>query len=522
MRYFDRLLNFFTSSYLNNTRFHHSTLGYLKIFFERNNKLKSTFSSLGNVFRNSKWSDLKVQNIKTSFIKSWSTYFLTILLLSLFILPFFGTYCGGLVTYYVPLLGELYELFSFAWTHCEDLAKALLISVFSTWSYQKSFFLSSITQNQKHVYNTVNPSINKFESKVYSQNNISLSGNATKNHAPIEMMYCLAQATKQLGNLKQAPNSVTDFSKIHLDSWNIDDCLESDFCPVTSYNNFLGLSNLEYSYTATPKDTFAIHQLDIESSNLNKISSYNIALSLTGLNTQEALKASKEDRWLLRNSLLSENLIINSNAFTQSKKLLGVNFLSSDIASKNVWTSTKLNSVGNENTSNFLSNLQELFINQPVAGDKLSHAPHLSNSMTNFDLFENSRMWLTKKYFFTNQLKNNTVKLSTLQGNNNSNHSGSNEQLFNILVNTQSQNINAQLHNLVLTLESSNVKIQPSTNSTLFDLHVGSGDLDLLKLNNLSFINKVTYSTSNNNLNYFTVLPYSSFPTPIKLGFVRK
>ena len=113
MRYFDRLLNFFTSSYLNNTRFHHSTLGYLRIFFERNNKLKATFSSLGNVFRNSKWSDLKAQNIKTSFIKSWSTYFITVILVALVLLPFFGTYYGGTITSYVPFLGEMYEIVCF-------------------------------------------------------------------------------------------------------------------------------------------------------------------------------------------------------------------------------------------------------------------------------------------------------------------------------------------------------------------------------------------------------------------------
>lgn len=522
MRYFDRLLNFFTSNYLNNTRFHHSTLGYLKIFFERNNKLKATFSSLGNVFRNSKWSDLKVQNIKTSFIKSWSTYFLTILLVSFFLLPFFGTYCGNTITYYVPLLGELYELVSFAWTHCEDLLKAFLICIFSIWSHTKSFLLTSVAQKQKHVYDSVSPFSDKPATKLYNQNSISLSGNAVKNHAPIEMMYCLAHATKQLGNLKQTPNMLTDFSKTHFDSWNIDDCLDSDFCPTSTHDTFLGLSTLEYVYTVAPKQTFEIHQLDIESSNLNKISSYNIALSLTGLNTQEALKASKEDRWLLRNSLLSENLIINSNAFTQSKKLLGVNFLNSDVASKNVWTSTKLNSVGGENTSNFLSNLQELFVNQPVTNNQLVHAPHLSNNMTNFDLFENSRMWLTKKYFFTNQLKNNTVALSSSHSTTTTLSSDNNEHLFNILVNTQSQNLNTQLLNLALTLNTSNDLLKAVNTSTAFDIHVGSGDLDLLKLSNLSFVNKLTHSTSNNNLNYFTVLPYIGATDLNTLGFQKK
>jgi hypothetical protein len=53
---------------MDNTRVKHSTLSPLKIFFERNNKITNTFSNLGNVFRNSKWSDLKIQNIKNSLV----------------------------------------------------------------------------------------------------------------------------------------------------------------------------------------------------------------------------------------------------------------------------------------------------------------------------------------------------------------------------------------------------------------------------------------------------------------------
>ena len=122
-------------------------------------------------------------------------------------------YYGGTMTYYVPLLGEVYELISFAWTHCEDLLKAFLISVFSTWSYLKSLLANNIAQKQKHVYSSITLSDNKLGPKLHNHTNISLSGNAAKNHAPIEMMYCLAHATKQLGNLKQAPSTLTDSPK---------------------------------------------------------------------------------------------------------------------------------------------------------------------------------------------------------------------------------------------------------------------------------------------------------------------
>ena len=78
IRYLDKVFNYFLSPYLNsnNIRNYNSTL--LKLFFERNNKYNNVFSSLGNVFRNSKWSDLQVQNIKTSMVNN-STYFYGVL-----------------------------------------------------------------------------------------------------------------------------------------------------------------------------------------------------------------------------------------------------------------------------------------------------------------------------------------------------------------------------------------------------------------------------------------------------------
>lgn len=523
MRYFDRLLNFFTSNYLNNTRFHHSTLGYLKIFFERNNKLKSTFSSLGNVFRNSKWSDLKVQNIKTSFIKSWSNYFVTLFTLSFILLPFFGTYYGNTLTYYVPFLGEIYELLSFVWTHIEDMLKALLMFVFSTWSYLKSLITSTLSKRQEHLYNTLTFKIKPLTTPV-TQSNLNVADNVTRNHAPIEMMYCLANSTNKLGNLKHAPVMPEIFNQIHFDSWNINDCLDSDFINTADVVEFLQLSNLEHSYTILPKQVFEIHQLDIESSNLNKISAYNVALSLTNLNTQEALKTSKEDRWLLRNSLMSENLILNSNAFTQSKKLLGTNFLNSDMSSKNVWTSAKLNSNGTDNTNNFLANIQELLMKQSTSATTLSNLPSMGNDMSNFDLFENSRFWLTKKYFFTNQLKNNTYSLTSVNGTSSTILNNNNAtEVYNILVSTQAQSLNNQLSNLTLSVPADKDSLLKAYTNSTFDIHVGSNDLDLLKTTNLSFINKLTYSTSNNNLTYFTTLPYNILtPTNSNVKFENK
>jgi len=357
---------------------------------------------LGNVFRNSKWSDLKIQNIKTSFIKSWSSYFLFILFVFCLILSFFGTYTGNTITAQIPFLGDIYEILCFSWTHIEDLFKAFILAVASMWSYFKSILLQNTYNKQNHIYESLTvtnrPSLS-IDSKVLSST-LSLSKDEIKNHMPIEIMYKLVHASKSVHDINSLSNTNLNSTEALYSNLSVDNYL----CHQTSYSStipkLLAVSNIEHGYTATPQQSMFIQQFDTESANLNKISTYNTALAITNLNTQDALRNAKQDRWLVRNSILSENLILNSNAFTQAKKLLGVNFLNSDTASKNVWSSTKLHSLDNSTSTNFISNLQELFSSQPLRNDSLTQLNFTNPNLDNFNFFENSRMWLVKKYFF--------------------------------------------------------------------------------------------------------------------------
>ena len=508
MRYFDKLLNFFTSSYSNNTRFHHSTLGYLKIFFERNNKLKSTFTSLGNVFRNSKWSDLKVQNIKTSFIKSWSSYFLATSLVLCLILSFFGIYTGGAITTQIPFIGDIYEILCFSWTHTEDLFKALLLSIASIFSYVKSALIKQMRTKQSYIYESLR-TVRRYPSSVSSNilSPLALSKSEVSNHATIEIMYALAHASKSVHNIDPTETENIYEFQSYSDSLNISDCLNWSTVDLANASQPLNLSNIEYSYTVTPANAMFVHQFDTESSNLNKINTYNTALAVTNLNTQDALKNAKQDRWLVRNSLLSENLILNSNAFTQSKKLLGINFLNSEAASKNVWSSTKLNALDTSSSTNFISNLQELFSNQPLRNDSLAQLNFTNPNLDNFNFFENSRMWLVKKYFFTNQLKNNLTQASPLVASpTNISMISTNTHNYTLFLNLYNQSPQSQLNYLSLCIEPSHTSSNSASVSCVYDFYINAGDADIFKSNNLSFLNKLTYSTSNESFKYYTTL----------------
>jgi hypothetical protein len=101
-------ISYFNINYLNLVKYNYSTIGKLKILFERNNKFKLALSNLGNVFKNSKWSNFKNQNIKESLIKSWVFVFLLILLT---ILVFFSNknFLGLLffVNYFLDTINEI-------------------------------------------------------------------------------------------------------------------------------------------------------------------------------------------------------------------------------------------------------------------------------------------------------------------------------------------------------------------------------------------------------------------------------
>ena len=526
MRYFDKLLNFFSSSYSNNTRFHHSTLGYLKIFFERNNKLKSTFTSLGNVFRNSKWSDLKIQNIKTSFIKSWSSYFLFIMFTSCLVLSFFGVYTGGAITSQIPFLGDVYEILCFSWTHTEDLLKAFILAVASLWSYAKSLLLQNTYSNKNYIHESFSAGnqITLRDNARVPTSALSLSKEEVKNHMPIEIMYKLVYASKSIHDISTPSLTNLAQTELYSDNLDINNCLRNLDSYALHTPKVLTISNIEHGYTATSPQSMFIQQFDTESANLNKISTYNTALAVTNLNTQDALRSAKQDRWLVRNSLLSENLILNSNAFTQSKKLLGVNFLNSDAASKNVWSSTKLNSLDSSTSTNFISNLQELFSSQPLRNDSLAQLNFTNPNLENFNFFENSRMWLVKKYFFTNQLKNNLTQSSVVPSNQNvSNALTTNTYNYTLFLNLYNQSPQNQLSYLTLSIKPLDTSHDTTSVTGMYDFYVNAGDLDVFKSNNLSFLNKLTHSTSNEGLKYYTTLTPSGLlrSTPFSISFKK-
>lgn len=71
MRNLENLINFFSTKFYNNLKYSNSFIFLTRIFFERTTKYTTTVSNLGNVYRNSKWTDLRVLNIKGNFLSQF-------------------------------------------------------------------------------------------------------------------------------------------------------------------------------------------------------------------------------------------------------------------------------------------------------------------------------------------------------------------------------------------------------------------------------------------------------------------
>jgi hypothetical protein len=89
------------------------------------------------------------------------------------------------------------------------------------------------------------------------------------------------------------------------------------------------------------------------------------------------LSVANQTRWALKMSPVSHKLINDNFNFTQAKSLIGSSVVNSLSSSNNIWNSSNLQNI---------SNLENLL---------------LSSNLSNLNSFEDSRLWISKKYAFS-------------------------------------------------------------------------------------------------------------------------
>ena len=254
-----------------------------------------------------------------------------------------------------------------------------------------------------------------------------------------------------------------------------------------------------------------MYTLDLNT--IQRVGPFQNTAVLSNFNIYTNLGQSKQDRWLLRNSLLANSSSVDANAYTQTKKLLGTTALDSKSTSTNIWSSSKLSNLSNYTELSHLSSMQGLTagFNGTVSGNVSQLLATLPSDLDSLNLFESSRMWTTKKYFFLNQLQANTVQVgtthlaSTLPTSDNALHT------LNVFTTLNNQDVSIQLNALMV----SNFGVTTPTQLRSSGLLAGTnyttlGDSDLLKSLNLCILDKVTSSTLQQGLGIFTLTPSST------------
>jgi hypothetical protein len=256
-----------------------------------------------------------------------------------------------------------------------------------------------------------------------------------------------------------------------------------------SYYSFINISLNSKSHT-TRTNLNSIYRISMLHKNL----------TFFNFNLENNINISKQQRWLVKNSLLSESIVPNSFLITQVKKLLGSGIFDKDFGNKTLWLPAKSSQLSSTESTIYLNNLKDhLFKNGSLSGFLQTNSLNQVN-FSNLNFFENSRLWLFKKYFFTNSQGYNTVvdypqtvdylpKTTTYLQNENINFTTS-LYLNNLLYLVKNYNTPS-----LFVLGCGNTPENNILTGKLVPLKINTSQLDMIAGDNLHFYNHITTNT---------------------------
>lgn len=477
MNKFTKLFHYYLTSYWNNSRTLSSMYSFLKIFFERNNKIDSTVAVFGNVFRNSKWNNLQIQNVKKSFIKQWLWFFCFIV--------FFGFY---IFTYSNETINLIYlNLFFFKQTLHELITNIYYLigcTVFQILQYWNRLFLN----NQ---INTINKSLIINNNIPHQNNTHSYNFNSNSAVQSNLNLFFLQKTLPFLNNtsitLNSFNNKSTNYSnllnsfidKIHFSSIN------STFNSVEVRNDYVNYE-VEYKLSTQLNSKFNNYislSQSLSDSTFNE-NTFNYDPSINEYMISNPNNIAKQQRWLTRNFWSNQNLISDSNKFSQVKSFLQNPLTNVSALDQNIWLSNKLYGFESEKTSAMFSN----------------NLPNY-NLLKSFNFFEDSRFFLNQRYSYLNQLSNQQITLTSNLNENTILDNASNTSYikFQLIESLFLRNFNKNIY-LYSTnqLHSNNFNnLNQINNNSITNLFVTTNFNDLLQNNDLRALNSFNSSSNN-------------------------
>jgi hypothetical protein len=150
-------------------------------------------------------------------------------------------------------------------------------------------------------------------------------------------------------------------------------------------------------------NNFKIHNLSTTLNNVNILNKTKNHPHTFNFNLKSNLDVSNQQRWLTKNSLLTESITNNSFLITQAKKLIGTGLLNKDFSNQNLWLPSQSSKLSSIESYIHFKNISQQFIqtNNKVNFLKPTNI-HTTSHFNNLNFFESCRLFLVKKYFFVN------------------------------------------------------------------------------------------------------------------------
>ena len=399
MKSINKLIYFFSNKYYNNLKFNNKLVSTTRIFFERTTKTSHSLQSLGNVYRNSKWTDLNVFNIKESSLAQFKSVFTlatVLLLLSILLLRFDIQWSNTVLYSIVESLTYLKD-FTFSW----------ILSIFYTLSLVS---LRLIHFFSKSVLTEIIPEVQKKAN--YSNTQIRLNSNnvltngassKAKESLLLSSLY-LQKVTKYLHLVSMSDvnitttNSNSNFLNLYQTFQNklintnymlfFMNSSRFNIIPVSS-PAFLNKEKLFYECLSSDQLTKTnYHLLDVNTLKSLPFTAQNEFKNVIKQN----LNLGKENKWLMKNTLLSYDIITKNLSTTHVKKLYGNFQFNSNSSNVNIWASNRL---GNPTNFSQLNSSKDNQNTKLLTSNLLTHS-----SLHYLDNLEESFFWVVKRFKF--------------------------------------------------------------------------------------------------------------------------
>jgi len=364
----------------------------LRIFFEREVKTKHTPTLFGSTFKGSKWADYQTFNINKLFIKSGLSYFYYIIIIVMLTFIFLGRSKSEQYFGFLPIFTYINFLLGYVPIICSDVTSQLVIIIYMGYNFLYKLFstkLNTFFSNNILLNDSIGYKLNtKPDNNQYIVNLphwFSTDFFHKDKHSGLSKI--LSQARKDLvytGNSKFVYNDYNNqlFSSFTLYAARNTDIISSTIQPITIsesvYTGVVSTINYKVINTSTTLN------------NINKSYQAHHSPSKFNFNLKTNLDVSNQQRWLTKNSLLTESLVHNSFLLTQVKKLIGTGVLNKDFSSQSLWLPTKSSQLSSAESYVYFNNLLN---NNTLRGGNFSknyqtNNPHFSN----LNFFENSRL----------------------------------------------------------------------------------------------------------------------------------